>query len=49
MEITFLIFILIFSISKNTYADTIENEKKQRFRIRLSKFTKSDEQMQQLK
>ena len=44
MKITLLIFIFIFSISKNTYADTIKNEKDQTFRIRLSKFIKSDEQ-----
>ena len=44
MKITLLIFILIFSISKNTYADTIENEKDQHFRTRLSNFIKSDEQ-----
>ena len=44
MKITLLIFILIFSISKNTYADANENEKDQHFRNRLSKFTKSDEQ-----
>ena len=44
MKITLLIFILIFSISKNIYADTIENEKDQHFRTRLSKFIKSDEQ-----
>lgn len=44
MKITLLIFIFIFSISKNTYADTIENEKDQYFRTRLSKFIKSDEQ-----
>ena len=44
MKITLLIFILIFSISKNTYADAIENGKDQHFRTRLSKFIKSDEQ-----
>ena len=44
MKITLLIFILILSISKNTYADTVENEKDQHFRTRLSKFIKSDEQ-----
>ena len=44
MKITLLIFIFIFSISKHTYADTIENEKDQHFRTRLSKFIKSDEQ-----
>ncbi len=44
MKITLLISIFIFSISKNIYADTIENEKDQHFRNRLSKFTKSDEQ-----
>ena len=44
MKITLLIFILILSISKNTYADTIENEQNQHFRTRLSKFIKSDEQ-----
>ena len=44
MKITLLIFIFIFSISKNTYADVIENEKDQHFRTRLSKFIKSDEQ-----
>ena len=27
MKVTLLIFILIFSVSKNTYADTIENKK----------------------
>ena len=44
MKVTLLIFILIFSISKNIYADTIENKKNQHFRTRLSKSIKSDEQ-----
>ena len=43
MKITLLIFIIILSISKNTYADTVGNEKDQNFRIRLSKFIKSGE------
>ena len=44
MKTTLLIFIFILSISANIYANTIENEKNQYFRIRLSKFIKSDEE-----
>ena len=44
MKIALLIFIFIISISKNTYADTVENKKDQDFRICLSKFIKSGEQ-----
>lgn len=44
MKTNLLIFILILSISANIYANTIENEKNQDFRTRLSKFIKSDEE-----